>query len=128
MGGSGASQSECARANRGIRSCGRGAAGAGSSQDGRWNGVGRIEGECPVPFAIDGTGAAWHGTVLEGLEVRRLNFGVIANVTAEMNRDAAPVKPLLLDQIVSPVRWEESMDTLARMGIEETIELAAGGS
>ena len=65
-------------------------------------------------------------TVLEGLEVRRLKFGVIANVTAEVNRDAAPVKPLLLDQIVAPVRWEESMGTLARMGIEETIEFGCG--
>jgi [acyl-carrier-protein] S-malonyltransferase len=64
--------------------------------------------------------------VLEGLEVRPPNFGVIANVTAEVNRDAARVKPLLLEQIVAPVRWEESMGTLERMGIEETTEFGCG--
>lgn len=64
--------------------------------------------------------------VLEGLEIRSLNFGVIANVSAEVNRDAARVKPLLLKQMVAPVRWEESMGALARMGIEETIEFGSG--
>jgi [acyl-carrier-protein] S-malonyltransferase len=64
--------------------------------------------------------------VLERLEVSPLNFGVIANVTAEVNRDHTQIKPLLLEQIVAPVRWEESMGTLARMGIEETIEFGSG--
>jgi [acyl-carrier-protein] S-malonyltransferase len=64
--------------------------------------------------------------VLERLEVSSLNFGVIANVTAEVNRDHTQIKPLLLEQIVAPVRWEESMGTLARMGIEETIEFGSG--
>jgi [acyl-carrier-protein] S-malonyltransferase len=64
--------------------------------------------------------------ILEALEMRPPNFGVIANVTAEVNRDAARIKPLLLEQITAPVRWEESMGTLARMGIEETIEFGCG--
>jgi len=64
--------------------------------------------------------------VLERLEVRPLNFGIVANVTAEINQDAARVKPLLLEQIVAPVRWEESMGSLARMGIEEAIEFGSG--
>ena len=64
--------------------------------------------------------------VLEGLDVRTPDFGVIANVTGEVNRDAAEIKPLLLEQIVAPVQWEESMGALARMGIEETIEFGCG--
>jgi [acyl-carrier-protein] S-malonyltransferase len=64
--------------------------------------------------------------VLERLDVRPLNFGVIANVTAEVNRDPARVKPLLLEQITAPVRWEESMGALAQGGIVSTVEFGAG--
>lgn len=64
--------------------------------------------------------------VLERLAISPLKFGVIANVSAEVNRDAARVKPLLLDQITGSVRWEESMAALAASGISETIEFGAG--
>jgi [acyl-carrier-protein] S-malonyltransferase len=64
--------------------------------------------------------------VLEKLRVSPLNIGVITNVTAKINNDAAQVRPLLLEQITSPVRWEESMATLAGAGIDETIEFGAG--
>ena len=37
--------------------------------------------------------------VLEGIKVGEFKFGVIANVTAQVNRDPARVKPLLLEQI-----------------------------
>jgi [acyl-carrier-protein] S-malonyltransferase len=65
-------------------------------------------------------------TVLERLTINPLRFGVIANVTAEVNHDAVRVKPLLLEQITGSVRWEESMATLAAAGIGETIEFGAG--
>jgi [acyl-carrier-protein] S-malonyltransferase len=64
--------------------------------------------------------------VLERLTIHPLRFGVIANVTAEVNHDPARVKPLLLEQITGSVRWEESMATLAAVGIGETIEFGAG--
>ena len=64
--------------------------------------------------------------VLQGISVNPLQIGVVANVTAEVNRDTARVKPLLLEQITAPVRWEESMGVLATTGIAETIELGAG--
>ncbi len=52
--------------------------------------------------------------MLRALKVGEFNFGVIANVTAEINHDRARVVPLLLEQITSPVRWEESMGVVAR--------------
>jgi [acyl-carrier-protein] S-malonyltransferase len=64
--------------------------------------------------------------VLERLAVSSPAFGVIANVTAEVNRDPARIKPLLLEQIIGPVRWQESMATLAATGVTETIEFGAG--
>jgi [acyl-carrier-protein] S-malonyltransferase len=64
--------------------------------------------------------------VLEQLAVGPLRFGVIANATAGLNRDPERVKSLLLEQITSPVRWEESMAVLASAGISEAIEFGEG--
>ena len=51
---------------------------------------------------------------------------MIANVTAEVNRDPERVRPLLLEQITAPVRWEESMARLAASGATSAIEFGAG--
>jgi [acyl-carrier-protein] S-malonyltransferase len=64
--------------------------------------------------------------LLDGLTINPPQFGVIANVDAEVNRDPTRVKALLLEQITAPVRWEASMGTLARAGITETIEFGEG--
>jgi [acyl-carrier-protein] S-malonyltransferase len=77
---------------------------------------------CPLMKpAQDGMAA-----VLEQLEVGSLAAGVIANVTARVNRDPARVVPLLLEQITAPVRWEESMRTLAGAGMDAAIEIGPG--
>jgi [acyl-carrier-protein] S-malonyltransferase len=64
--------------------------------------------------------------VLRALKVGEFQFGVIANVTAQPNRGPARVVPLLLEQITSPVRWEESMGVVDRIGISEAIEFGCG--
>jgi len=64
--------------------------------------------------------------VLAGITVKPMNFGVIANVDAQINRDSNRVVPLLIEQITAPVRWEESMRTLGAAGITRAIELGAG--
>jgi [acyl-carrier-protein] S-malonyltransferase len=64
--------------------------------------------------------------VIEALQVAAPRFGVISNVTAEVNRDPARVKPLLLEQITSPVRWEESMGVIARGGVTDALEFGCG--
>ena len=64
--------------------------------------------------------------VLRALKVGEFKFGVIANVTAEVNRDSVRVVPLLLEQITSPVRWEESMGVVDRSGITDAIEFGCG--
>ena len=65
-------------------------------------------------------------SVLRALKVGEFKFGVIANVTAEVNRDPARVVPSLLEQITSPVRWEESMGVVDRCGITDAIEFGCG--
>ncbi|HEV2171264.1 MAG TPA: ACP S-malonyltransferase, partial [Candidatus Binatus sp.] len=64
--------------------------------------------------------------VLRALKVSELKFPVIANVTAQENRDPARVVPLLLEQITAPVRWEESMGVVARSGVTDAIEFGCG--
>jgi [acyl-carrier-protein] S-malonyltransferase len=64
--------------------------------------------------------------VLRALKVGTFKFGVIANVTAEVNLDPAQVVPLLLEQITAPVRWEESMGVIARSGVTDAVEFGCG--
>jgi [acyl-carrier-protein] S-malonyltransferase len=64
--------------------------------------------------------------VLGSIKVSEFKFGVIANVTAQANRDPARVVPLLLEQITAPVRWEESMGAIASSGVTDAIEFGCG--
>ncbi|HEY2526053.1 MAG TPA: ACP S-malonyltransferase [Candidatus Binataceae bacterium] len=64
--------------------------------------------------------------VIAALAVSAPRFGVISNVTAEVNRDPARIGPLLLEQITAPVRWEESMARLGASGATSAIEFGAG--
>src|SRR5215472_11905509 len=50
--------------------------------------------------------------VLAGLKVQTFKFGVVANVTAEVNVEPGRVTALLSEQITAPVRWEDSMRTM----------------
>ncbi|HEY1815970.1 MAG TPA: ACP S-malonyltransferase [Kofleriaceae bacterium] len=51
---------------------------------------------------------------------------VVANVTAEPTQDAARIKQLLVQQVTAPVRWEESVQQLAKDGVTRAYELGAG--
>lgn len=51
---------------------------------------------------------------------------VVANVTAEPTTDAARIKELLVQQVTAPVRWEESVQTIAKLGVKRAYELGSG--
>lgn len=64
-------------------------------------------------------------------ELEKVSFNspqktVYANVTAQAHSDAASIKRLLVDQIVKPVRWEQTMQLLVGQGDARWIELAPG--
>ena len=63
---------------------------------------------------------------LERVKVAPLAVPVVANVTAEPNTDAARVKELLFQQVTGSVRWEESVQKLASMGVDEAFEVGPG--
>ena len=64
--------------------------------------------------------------VLEDVAVRPLSVGVITNVEAALNSDADRVKALLAEQVVAPVRWEESVEALKELGCRCAVELGPG--
>jgi [acyl-carrier-protein] S-malonyltransferase len=51
---------------------------------------------------------------------------VYANVSAQPHTDSASIKKLLVDQIVKPVRWEQTMQHLVAQGDARWVELAPG--
>ncbi|HMB68563.1 MAG TPA: ACP S-malonyltransferase, partial [bacterium] len=63
---------------------------------------------------------------LDGIEIRDASVPVIANVSARPVTDAATIRKNLVDQMTSPVRWEESMRFLLDQGITEFREIGAG--
>jgi [acyl-carrier-protein] S-malonyltransferase len=64
--------------------------------------------------------------VLEGIPIQDLKIAVVTNVEAEINRSKERVKELLVAQVWSPVRWEESMQKITGDGIEQTLEIGPG--
>ena len=50
---------------------------------------------------------------------------VVANVDAQVHTDAGDWAGLLRRQLVSPVRWRETVETLAGLGVTRVVELGA---
>lgn len=63
---------------------------------------------------------------LDGISVHPLNVPVVTNVEAEINTSKEKVKPLLVAQVFSPVRWEESMQRMIKEGVERVVEIGPG--
>jgi [acyl-carrier-protein] S-malonyltransferase len=64
--------------------------------------------------------------ILNDVTIRPFTVGVISNVNAEVNLDAARIKPLLAEQAVRPVRWEESVQRLESLGVSKMLEVGPG--
>jgi len=64
--------------------------------------------------------------VLADVSIGSFRCPVITNVEAKPNRDPARVKELLVRQVVSPVRWEECVETLAGEGCDAALEVGPG--
>ncbi len=87
-----------------------------------------------VPLTVAGAfhspimqpGADRMKTELETVEFHAPKSTVFSNVTAKPHTDVASIKSLLVDQIVKPVRWEQTMAQLANVEGNKFIELAPG--
>ncbi|MFP4164203.1 MAG: ACP S-malonyltransferase [Chitinispirillaceae bacterium] len=65
-------------------------------------------------------------SVLQEVQFSSPRCPVIANVTAKTEDDPAVVKELLVKQLVSPVRWVDSMNTLAQLNPALSAEVGPG--
>ena len=63
---------------------------------------------------------------LEEIFIKDLNLPVVTNVEAEINTSKEKVKALLVAQVSSPVRWEESMRRMIEEGVEQVLEIGPG--
>jgi [acyl-carrier-protein] S-malonyltransferase len=63
---------------------------------------------------------------LNQVEFRPLQKTVYSNVTAQPHGDSSSIKDRLVDQIVKPVLWEQTMQTLIAAGEPKFIELSPG--
>jgi [acyl-carrier-protein] S-malonyltransferase len=61
-----------------------------------------------------------------GVAIAAPRVPVVANVTARPTQDPAAIRRLLVDQVTAPVRWEESVQTIAGLGVTRAYELGSG--
>jgi [acyl-carrier-protein] S-malonyltransferase len=87
-----------------------------------------------VPLAVS---APFHCALMQpaadrlAAELSRVSFRspsvpVVTNVEAEPNQDGERVRELLTRQVTAPVRWEESVQRMAAMGVTAAVEVGAG--
>lgn len=61
-----------------------------------------------------------------GLAITAPTVPVVANVTAEPTQDPAQIQRLLIQQVTAPVRWEESIQLVEKLGVTTAYELGSG--
>jgi [acyl-carrier-protein] S-malonyltransferase len=70
--------------------------------------------------------AAQLKVVLDEIEMKNAQIPVIANVTAEPMSDAMVIKEKLIEQLYSPVLWEDSVQKMIDLGVDTFIEIGPG--
>jgi len=63
---------------------------------------------------------------IENTDFLKPNPSIISNVTAKREDDVNKIKSLLVDQIISRVRWRESVDYMIEEGATDFLEIGPG--
>lgn len=63
---------------------------------------------------------------LDSVSFEPAQIPVVANVTASGEGDPKRIKKLLIEQITSPVRWQQTMEHFAEQKIDKIIEIGPG--
>lgn len=66
------------------------------------------------------------GEFLEKVEIHRPEIPYVANVTAQYVTEADEVKPLLIRQVSSSVRWQQSVEFMIADGVDRFVEIGPG--
>lgn len=65
-------------------------------------------------------------TVLDGVDMEEAEIPVIANVNAKVISSSSQVKELLIQQLYSPVLWEDSVREMLSLGVTHFVECGPG--
>ena len=63
---------------------------------------------------------------IENSDFLKPSPSIISNVTAKEENDINKIKPLLIDQITSKVRWRESINYMIKNGVKDFLEIGPG--
>lgn len=66
------------------------------------------------------------GEVLDTVTIHDLKVPYVANVNADYNQDRNAVKELLIQQVSSSVRWQQSVEKMVQDGVDVFIEIGPG--
>jgi [acyl-carrier-protein] S-malonyltransferase len=80
----------------------------------------------PFHCSLMAPAAAQLAAALRDVELRAPAVPIISNVLAAATQDAAEIKALLVQQVTAAVRWEESVQAMAALGVTRAFELGAG--
>ena len=94
----------------------------------------QAQGGRPIPLAIAG---AFHTNIMKpaddrlaeaisGVPMKAPEIPVVSNVDARTHTDPAELKQILVKQVISPVRWEDSIRHMLDSGIDEFYEIGPG--
>jgi [acyl-carrier-protein] S-malonyltransferase len=94
----------------------------------------KAQGARCIPLRVSGAfhsplmepAAAEFRAVLEGAPVRDAGIPIVANATGEVVTTAAEIREALARQMISPVRWEQSVRRMRALGAEAFVELGPG--
>jgi [acyl-carrier-protein] S-malonyltransferase len=64
--------------------------------------------------------------VLDEIEMRDASIPIVVNVTAEPITSATEIKDKLIEQLYSPVLWEDSVRKMVDLGVDTFIEIGSG--
>lgn len=89
-----------------------------------------------VPLKVSGpfhsqllTGAGEKlGEALKDIEIQNIQIPYLSNVTADYVKDASAIKDLLIRQVSSSVRWQQTIERLIADGADEFVEIGPGRS
>ena len=65
-------------------------------------------------------------TEIENTNLMKPKPNIISNVTAQEENDLNKIKPLLIDQITSRVRWRESINYMIKHDVKDFLEIGPG--
>lgn len=65
-------------------------------------------------------------SVLDSISIGPFDNPVVSNVEAQPYSDPGRVRPLLVDQVCAPVRWEQSINFMISEGVERFVEIGPG--